>query len=66
MNAILKTRDMTETEYQKRREEFIALVEEKQRRQREYAKRYKDKKRKSTQPSATEDQSPPADPCASR
>ena len=41
MNAVVKTYDMTEDEYARRKAEYHAMLEEKQKRQREYAKQYK-------------------------
>lgn len=45
MNAVVKTKDMTEGDYAKAKAEYIAFVEEKQRKQREYQREYARKKK---------------------
>ena len=44
MAFVIKTKDMTEEEYLREKMDYIAMVEEKQRKNKEYQKAYRDKK----------------------
>lgn len=54
MNAVVKTVDMTEQEYQQRKQEYIRAYEEKRRKANEYQKEYAKRKRleKKTKPNS--------------
>lgn len=54
MNAVVKTTDMTEQEYQRKKEEYIRVYEEKRRKANEYQKEYAKRKRleKKTKPNS--------------